>query len=78
MTASVEQSTIAVADFYVALGQRIAEARTAAGMSQDELGAHNVVRYAAVLGVELLWLLTVDPTTTGPAQDRTEPLRADR
>lgn len=99
MTTAVQQ-TIAIADFYVDLGARIAQARTARGMSQDELGtriggltrsgisnvetgrravlAHNVVRYAAVLAVEPLWLLVGDAVSPAAVGDRTEPVRAAR
>ena len=95
--ALVEQRGIAVADYYVDLGHRIAEARDAAGISQHDLGvclglsksavsnaevgtratlAHNVVRYAAVLAVDPLWLLTGDSPPLRPPGGRTGPLRA--
>ncbi len=98
MTASAQQQKIAVAEFYCDLGRRIAEARTDAGLSQDELGArmggltrsgvsnveigrsavlaHNVVRYAAVLGVGPLWLLTGDSSATEGVETLAGPLRA--
>lgn len=56
---------------------------TRSGVSNVETGrravlAHNVVRYAAVLAVEPLWLLTGHPAVVDTAKDGTEPVRAAR
>lgn len=52
MTAADQQHAIAVADFYVDLGRRIAEVRTARGMSQHDLAVRIGLTRTGISNVE--------------------------